>query len=133
MNEYTVLYEIWQMQCCGQPFRIGDVVEWSVFVFGKGVVGTDKEIDYIYDAHYETDEGLYILRGTVCRIEALFTIYKPSADNPIVQVPDSGFLRNIEKADGREKVIDGAIGSDYLVVLKDADIQQSAKNFIREK
>lgn len=29
--------------------------------------------------------------------------------------------------------IDGAIGSDYLVVLKDANIQQSAKNLIREE
>ncbi|WP_317196101.1 MULTISPECIES: DUF6578 domain-containing protein [Bacteroides] len=25
-NYYTVLYEGWQMQCCGQPFSINDMV-----------------------------------------------------------------------------------------------------------
>lgn len=31
MDECTVYYESWQLQCCGDPFSVGDNVEWSCF------------------------------------------------------------------------------------------------------
>ena len=49
----TVFYAVWQMQCCGTPFSIGDKVEWTVLsnnAFNSPVdIG---KIDYCYDAHY---------------------------------------------------------------------------------
>lgn len=40
--DYTVLYETWQMQCCGDPFKIGDEI-----VKEESVDGYDGEIaDY---------------------------------------------------------------------------------------
>lgn len=30
MRDCTVFYECWQMQCCGVPFSVGDVVKWLV-------------------------------------------------------------------------------------------------------
>lgn len=39
MKKYcTVLYEGWQMQCCGQPFSIDDMVKWDVFVLNKTLI-----------------------------------------------------------------------------------------------
>lgn len=29
MKECIIYYESWQLQCCGDPFKIGDKVEWS--------------------------------------------------------------------------------------------------------
>jgi len=61
-NYYTVLYEGWQMQCCSQPFSINDMVRWDVFTFNKTLTDVNQTIEYIYDAHYETSDGLHILQ-----------------------------------------------------------------------
>ena len=29
MDECTIYYEAWQLQCCGEPFSVGDNVEWT--------------------------------------------------------------------------------------------------------
>ena len=78
----TVLYEGWQMQCCGQPFRIGDMVRWDVFAFNETITDIPQTIEYIYDAHYETSDGLLTLQGIVHQINAIYTKYKASTDNP---------------------------------------------------
>ena len=69
----TVLYEGWQMQCCGQPFRIGDMVRWDVFAFNETIIDIPQTIEYIYDAHYETSDGLLTLQGIVHQINAIYT------------------------------------------------------------
>lgn len=52
LHQCVVLYEDWQMQCCGVPFKIGDTVRWIVMKsdsYNPPVdVGT---IDYYYEAH----------------------------------------------------------------------------------
>lgn len=121
-KDCTVLYEGWQMQCCGTPFSIGDEIEWTVFAFNRTVVGIDSQIDYIYDAHYETKDGLYILRGTVDRIDALFTKYEPSLDNPKMQIPASGSLRSVSKADGCEEDIGELVFNSYFIILRDVSV-----------
>lgn len=123
-KDCTVLYEGWQMQCCGNPFSIGDEIEWTVFVFNRTVVGIDSKIDYIYDAHYETENGLYILQGTVDRIDALFTKYEPSLDNPIMQIPASGSLRSVSKADGCEEDIGELVFDSYFIVVRDISVKK---------
>lgn len=121
-KDCTVLYEGWQMQCCGKPFSIGDEIEWTVFAFNKTVVGIDSKIDYIYDAHYETEDGLSILQGTVDRIDALFMKYKPSFDNPKIQIPASGSLRSVSKADGCEEDIGELVFDSYFIILRDVSV-----------
>lgn len=121
-KDCTVLYEGWQMQCCGEPFSIGDEIEWTVFAFNRTVVGIDSQIDYIYDAHYETKDGLSILKGTVDRIDALFTKYEPSLDNPKMQIPASGSLRSVSKADGCEEDIGELVFNSYFIILRDVSV-----------
>lgn len=122
----TVLYEGWQMQCCGQPFNIGDIIKWDVFAFNKKLTDVNQEIEYIYDAHYETSDGLLVLQGTVHHIDAVYTQYKPSKDNPKFHIPISSILRNVVNADGYEEEMNGVSFDSYIVVLRDITIKKVA-------
>lgn len=127
MKKYcTVLYEGWQMQCCGQPFSIGDIVRWDVFAFNKTLTDVNQAIEYIYDAHYETSDGLLILQGTIHQISAIYTKYKSPADNSRLLIPVSSLLRSVVKADGYEAEIDGMTFNSYIVVLRDVGIKEVA-------
>lgn len=74
-----VLYEKWQMECCGIPFAIGDLVDWPVTVCSSNTHSfpVDVKIEYMYEAHNARDEEIYILTGTVCQIDVLCKEYKP--------------------------------------------------------
>lgn len=122
----TVLYEGWQMECCGQPFSIGDVVKWDVFAFNKTLTDVTQTIEYIYDAHYETSDGLLTLQGTVHQINAIYTKYKSSTDNPQFLIPVSSLLKSIVKADGDEEEMNGMTFNSYIVVLRDISIKEVA-------
>lgn len=122
----TVLYEGWQMECCGQPFSIGDVVKWDVFAFNKTLTDVTQTIEYIYDAHYETSDGLLTLQGTVYQINAIYTKYKSSTDNPQFLIPVSSLLKSIVKADGDEEEMNGMTFNSYIVVLRDVSIKEIA-------
>lgn len=122
----TVLYEGWQMECCGQPFSIGDVVKWDVFAFNKTLNDVTQTIEYIYDAHYETSDGLLTLQGTVYQINAIYTKYKSSTDNPQFLIPVSSLLKSIVKADGDEEEMNGMTFNSYIVVLGDVSIKEVA-------
>lgn len=122
----TVLYEGWQMECCGQPFSIGDVVKWDVFAFNKTLTDVTQTIEYTYDAHYETSDGLLTLQGTVYQINAIYTKYKSSTDNPQFLIPVSSLLKSIVKADGDEEEMNGMTFNSYIVVLRDVSIKEIA-------
>jgi hypothetical protein len=81
----VIHYEGWQMECCGDPFKIGDHVEWRV---GKmtpdesdicGDYG-NKELDYYEDHHDISDktakDKFEHLSGRVISIQRLYNIYK---------------------------------------------------------
>lgn len=120
MKQCAVLYEGWQMQCCGDPFAVGDEVDWPVNNGADIKLKLDKPrlLDYCYEAHDRHD---FKLRGKVLKIDALYYHYKPSAGNPKLMVPAYGFLKRVEKADGWDKKIDGAVFAAYLVSLEIAD------------
>lgn len=132
MKKYcTVLYEGWQMQCCGQPFSIDDMVKWDVFVFNKTLTDVNQAIEYIYDAHYEKSDGLLILQGIVHQINAIYTKYKSYADNPQLLIPVSNLLRNVVKADGYEEEINEMTFNSYIVVLRDVDIKEVSNKQVK--
>lgn len=120
----TVLYEGWQMKCCGQPFKIGDMVKWDIFAFNETLTDIPQTIEYIYNAHYETSDGLLILQGIVHQINAIYTKYKASADNPQLLVPVSSLLKSLVKADGNEEEVNGMTFDSYIIVLGDVSIKE---------
>ncbi|STZ63032.1 Uncharacterised protein [Moraxella lacunata] len=63
MTTATVFCENWQIDCCGDPFKIGDNVEWDCnYTYDDYRI---KEAQYEYEAHLEAE---VIIRGVVAEI-----------------------------------------------------------------
>ncbi|MFH8565245.1 DUF6578 domain-containing protein [Streptomyces sp. NPDC017988] len=59
MALWKVMYEDWQMECCGEPFAVGDEVAWPLWVDG----------DRLDDAAWAADRSE--IEGPVVRLDAL--------------------------------------------------------------
>ena len=77
-------YEGWQMECCGDPFKIGDHVEWRVGKMStdeSDVLGEygDMKVDYFEDHHdiseKTTQAKFEHISGRVASIKSLYNIY----------------------------------------------------------
>jgi hypothetical protein len=68
-----VWIENWEMRCCGEPFSVGDSVDWSALPLSDrswyAEFGLEKAPTWIYSAHSDNESKL---RGTVEEIEAVF-------------------------------------------------------------
>lgn len=129
MNQRTVLYEAWQMQCCGTPFRVGDMVQFPVLVWDETMrpPATGEVMDYLYEAHSDDMDQLFMLEGNVLQIKALFTHYQPSQVDPRLMLPCSEFTMSVDRADGWDDEQDGALLSAYIVVLGDCIVRAAAR------
>ena len=48
----TVFYDSWQMECCGTPFSVGDIVKWLVLKAEQLNTPVNVgAINYCYEAH----------------------------------------------------------------------------------
>lgn len=73
----------WQMQCCGDPFGVGDTIAWTTTSevdhgFLASVVGEDvaRQVEQYEDHHDLNDGPLSELAGTVEAIEAVSCRYE---------------------------------------------------------
>lgn len=93
-NKSTIaVYSQWEMECCGDLFSIGDVVEWQVEKGWKGQENlfVDGLIEYCYSAHASIDEKVFDLKATVLNIYEIWYEYKAEVINKQkVLVPYSG-------------------------------------------
>lgn len=79
----TVHYEGWQLACCGDPFKVGDRIEWCVgmsSVDESGIYGEyDGHVDYYENHHLSAEhtdkDKIEHLSGTVNSIKLLYNIY----------------------------------------------------------
>lgn len=136
MNQYTVLYEGWQMQCCGAPFDVGDKIQWLVFKVDEDEIKLPvygEKIDYCYEAHSSDYSKLLMLSGVVKNIRALYCKYEPSAKNPQYLIPVSGFTVIKTHADGWEKPIANSKFSDYIIDLIDIKIRAAKQSEVTFK
>jgi len=99
MNKCIVLYENWQMKCCGENFSNGAKIKWLVSDGSqiKLPIQSDK-IDYYYEAHSSDYKSLFVLEGNIKWIKAFYEKYKPSKENPKILVGVDGILYNIESS-----------------------------------
>jgi hypothetical protein len=59
--ELPVLLEGWQWQCCGEPFRIGSLVRWTLW-FSQDLVGLPQPAIVTWTAQGQTIEpGIVVL------------------------------------------------------------------------
>ncbi|MDE7029516.1 MAG: hypothetical protein K2P63_05985 [Lachnospiraceae bacterium] len=112
-----VFYESWQMECCGTPFCVGDMIKWPVYTTTEkkwpDYIG---EIEYCYEAHSSDLENISVLEGKVGAIKVLYETYAPSGDEPRLLVPVDGVTVPTKTAKGFEKY-NNMNASGYIVEL----------------
>jgi hypothetical protein len=127
MNK-VILYESWQMECCGDAFIIGDEVKWSVTDAEKSSAkeyALDK-LDYIEDHHGPLgSEAWKIITGTVVKIKIGYALYKQS--HGIVYTPFDYKYIEAQEANNWYENIDDYEFSFFIVELGDAKTRPITK------
>ncbi|MEP7764228.1 DUF6578 domain-containing protein [Sanguibacter sp. 25GB23B1] len=116
----------WQMQCCGEPFSVGDVVAWHVddpdSEWLSAALGPEmaQRVAYAEERHSESPDDLPLQRGSVIAIHAAFSEYAPiSADSTaLYPVKGSAVLREVPRADGSDRLESGATFNGYVVEVE---------------
>lgn len=128
--DYKVYYEMWQMECCGEPFSVGDRVTWLVSKSELENMSIDvSDIDFYYQAHSSDWKSLFVLEGKVKQIEILYQTYKRSETDSRHLVPVSGELEEADNACGNEGGWDGLTkASGYVVVLQETTVRRAKKS-----
>ena len=97
------------MQCCGEPFRLGSAVAWTLEPTDSDwldlMLGVQPHpaVDAAEDHHGRLPAHTEPTSGTVTRITAVHCRYapRPGSDAATVYpVPGSGVLTDVESADG---------------------------------
>jgi hypothetical protein len=105
----TVWVDSWQMQCCGEPFRLGSQVAWTLRGADpdwlEAVLGPDGQqtVDAAEEHHGGVPDDTVPTRGTVARVAAVHCRFAPgpgSDSRTSYPVPGSGVLTDVESADG---------------------------------
>lgn len=119
------------MQCCGDPFRRGERIAWTVLkgldphvpewlaeVLGDRVV----TVDAIEEHHQGEDGEVEPVIGTVASIRAVSCRLAPVTEGSrtYVRIPGSGVTTDIEMADGWTEAPSGTELMGYLVELTGA-------------
>lgn len=123
------------MQCCGDPFTIGDCVEWPVCLPNVFKTSVDiGRIDYYYEAH-GSSASLYRLKGRVVKIQGLYEKFVPSYKLPNgLQMFEGvdGVLRELVSVNPRSEFLHSAGGwgrrddereiSAYIIELENCSV-----------
>lgn len=121
-----VFYESWQMVCCGEPFEIGDTVNWTVCeckqLAAKQTVDLGK-IEYWFENHLFDHGPYYELEGKVTSILIMYEKFESSKTEPSLNVPVSGTLREVFEIERIEKDYKGMEATGYIVTLSDIKIE----------
>lgn len=124
----VVLYEDWQMQCCGEPFKIGDTVKWIVSKTDSNEIPVDVGIiNYYYETHSSDYKELFILCGIVDKIRALYYKYE-ELPNSKINIPVDGLTLNIDSADGGDEPLEKLDFSAYIVSLNNINIRPAEES-----
>lgn len=126
-----IFYDLWEMECCGTPFKIGEGVDWLVRNIDgiKDTIEVDN-LDYIYDAHNDDWENIYKLKGIVKTINIYyekFEIKNVEGRNMLVPIPKTSKIVNTNSSDDYEEEMDGLKASAYVVELEDVTIRPATE------
>lgn len=75
-----IFYEYWQMCYFNKPFKTGDLVEWYVVADFKDCPSNVGHIDYLFKAHSEKVDGLFLIKGVVKDVSVVFEKYETIRD-----------------------------------------------------
>ena len=117
----NIFYEDWQIQCCGEPFKIGERVHWT----GESDENDIKDFHVHFIEDHHANHSLNI-EGTVTRIVAVTSEEEPN--KKCYSFQESDFLfEDIQEADGFESEKEDTdkihfIFWGYIVTLDDVKV-----------
>ena len=79
MKECRIYYESWQLQCCGDPFSVGEKVEWTCTEPGESKDAHGFPLDFVEEHHLG---WTHLVTGTITRIVSERSEV-PQSDKPI--------------------------------------------------
>lgn len=92
----------WEMECCGEPFAIGDFVQWPAVPVDRSewlerlFHGTRIVVHYSYGAHGDDGDGASLIRNVTGRVESIDAVTSAVVRTPIDAIGDS-----VEIAEGQ--------------------------------
>lgn len=129
--ERTVWVQDWQMQCCGDPFTLGQRVSWTTS--GEvdreylGVVLGEQAAAQItdYEDHHDTS-ATTLIEGTVRSIDAVWCRFAPRGWDFLSLYPVRGttLIESRTHADGREEKERNLRFVGYVVTLTDVKVME---------
>ena len=130
MDTVTVWIDDWQIQCCGDPFKVGDTVRWTAVPWKSPLSDDVYEgtIDYYYENHAGKDDRVFEITGTVTAITALYAMMAADSVKPKWKVPVSWQSTAVDEADGDNDDVDDLTFQAYVVHLDKAMVQVLEKN-----
>jgi hypothetical protein len=121
-----VWVDSWQMQCCGDPIRVGGEVRWTLqepdLDFARTVLGDTvaMTITHAEEHHGGLPGDTPATVGTVTAIKAVFCMYAAGRvpfERTLYPVTGSAVVRDRAEADGWEPEDGGLQFVSYLVDL----------------
>lgn len=129
MDRCTIYYESWQIQCCGDPFSVGDKVEWTCLIPQDGKNAHGIILDFAEDHHGFATHSIV---GTVSKIIAERSEF-PKGEREVWYEKAQVVHEELQRADGWESDLDDDETTDrtfwgYIVKLKDVAVKPLAKS-----
>ena len=123
-DECKLYYESWQMQCCGDPFAVGDKVDWTCVIPSQYKNAHGIIIDFDEEHH---GFATHSISGTVTRIIAERSEFA-KGERVVCYNQAKTIQEEILTANGFEKEICSDEETDrtfwgYIVTLKDAVVK----------
>lgn len=126
ISRCTVLYESWQLQCCGDPIEVGKVANLQCIKDKRHKCYANASIDIDYNEEHHGGGTNFLLRGMVTRIQAIFVDRYADENNRRVDNPHNEFaIIETDYIDGFEDCPrygyrSGSDVCDYIITLEDA-------------
>ena len=125
ISQCNVLYESWQMQCCGDPISVGRIVNLPCIKKEPYTCACGIHIDFDEDHHGSPN---CLIRGRVVRIQTVFVDHfaKTDDDTRYIDDPNNTFaIIEVYSIDGWEEPVcyehrKGGNASYYIITIENA-------------
>ena len=123
-----IWYSDWEMECCGEPFAVHDIVEWDLTPaldtdWLKDIVGDElaSRVTHSHERHGPGEAGRRRRRGQVLSISCAYSRYAPAPggdEGMLYPVAGTSQLISVDRVDGREGRRSELDFNGYLVELE---------------
>lgn len=101
LEKCIIAYECWQMQCCGDPIKVGEEVNLEIETYTEPYELAGFHIDFNEEHHHGMTA---VAKGTVKQIKVLFEEEYANSEHR-VDDPNNGFsVYDLDYADGWEGI-----------------------------